>query len=271
MTAALIDIGVNLTHKSFREDREAVIARGRAAGVVQMIVTGTRLEESFRAYDLARAHPDVLFSTAGVHPHNARECTPRTLTELRDLALRPGVVAIGECGLDYDRNFSPPDVQRRWFAGQVALALELDRPLFLHERAAHDDFLAILREHRSERLRGVVHCFTGSAAALEAYLGMGLHIGITGWICDERRGRHLLELVRRIPADRLLVETDAPFLTPRDLNPQPPRGRNEPSLLPHVAQRIAAARGITLEALARDTTAVARALFGLTPRTLPPS
>jgi TatD DNase family protein len=264
VTAALIDIGVNLTHKSFREDREAVIERARAAGVVQMIVTGTRLEESFRAYDLARAHPAVLFSTAGVHPHNARECTPGTLAELRGLALRPGVVAIGECGLDYDRNFSPPDVQRRWFAAQVALALELGRPLFLHERAAHDDFLAILEEHCSAGVRGVVHCFTSGPAALEAYLALGFHIGITGWICDERRGRQLVDLVPRIPADRLLVETDAPFLTPRDLHPPSPRGRNEPSLLPHVARRIAVARGVSLEELARQTTAAATALFGLT-------
>jgi TatD DNase family protein len=264
VTPALVDIGVNLTHKSFREEREAVIERARGAGVVQMIVTGTRLEDSFRAYDLARRHPAVLFSTAGVHPHNARECTPRTLADLHDLALRPGVVAIGECGLDYDRNFSPPDVQRRWFAAQVALALELGRPLFLHERAAHDDFQAIIEEHQSGQLRGVVHCFTGGAAVLEAYLALGLHIGITGWICDERRGRHLADLVQRIPADRLLVETDAPFLTPRDLTPPPPRGRNEPSLLPHVARRIAAARGVSLEELARETTASATALFGLT-------
>jgi TatD DNase family protein len=259
----LIDIGVNLTHKRFRPDLGDVIARARAAGVGAMVVTGTSVGGSWAAWELARAHPGVLFSTAGVHPHGARECGDRTVGELRDLAGRAEVRAVGECGLDYDRNFSPQPVQRQWFAAQLELAGELSMPVFLHERAAHADFLSIVRERRAPLPAGVVHCFTGSAAELDAYLDLDLHIGITGWICDERRGHHLRDLIPRIPLDRLMVETDAPFLTPRDLPRPPPDRRNEPSLLPHILDRVAAAAGRPREEVARATTATARRFFRL--------
>lgn len=261
----LVDIGVNLTHKRFRADLDDVIARARAAGVTAMVVTGTSLAGSWAAWELARTRPDVLSSTAGVHPHNARECGDRTLAELRDLAGRPEVRAIGECGLDYDRNFSPPDVQRRWFAAQVDLAAELSMPLFLHERAAHADFLAILRERRAALPAAVIHCFTGDAAELERYLEIDLHIGITGWICDDRRGSHLRDLIGRIPPERLMIETDAPFLLPRDLTRPPPGRRNEPALLPHVLDRVALSAGRPREVMARTTSETARRFFRLDP------
>jgi TatD DNase family protein len=263
MTGDLIDIGVNLTHKRFRADLDEVIARARSAGVAQMVVTGTSMAASRAASDLARTRPGILHSTAGVHPHNARECHEGTLDELRELAGRAEVRAIGECGLDYDRNFSPPDVQRRWFAAQVELAGELSMPVFLHERAAHADFLAILRERRASFARGVIHCFTGSAADLDAYLGIDLHIGITGWICDERRGQHLRDLVGRIPPDRMMIETDAPFLLPRDMPRPPADRRNEPAFLPAVLDPVAASAGRPREAIARETTETARRFFGL--------
>ena len=259
----LVDIGVNLTHKRFRADLDDVIDRARAAAVATMVVTGTSLAGSWAAWELARTRPDVLSSTAGVHPHNARECTERTLDELRDLAGRAEVRAVGECGLDYDRNFSPPAVQRRWFAAQIELAVELSMPLFLHERAAHADFLAILRERRAAVPAAVVHCFTGDAAELEHYLELDLHIGITGWICDDRRGQHLRDLIARIPPGRLMIETDAPFLTPRDLPRPPPGRRNEPALLPHILDRVAAAACRPREEVARTTTEAARCFFGL--------
>src|SRR5262249_4358658 len=145
------------------------------------------------------------------------------------------VRAVGECGLDFNRDFSPRPVQERWFAAQLALAAALDKPVFLHERDAHARFVAILKE--APPVRGVVHCFTGTRAELDVYLEMGLHIGITGWICDERRGAGLAALVRHVPLDRLLVETDAPFLVPRDLRPRP--AHNEPAFLPHIAQTVA--------------------------------
>jgi TatD DNase family protein len=232
--------------------------------VEAIVVTGTSLAGSRAAADLAQqAAPLALHATAGVHPHHAVEATGDWLAELRALAGGARVVAIGECGLDFNRNYSPRDDQVRCFRAQLALAAELRRPVFLHERDAHDTFLGILREHRSSLAGAVVHCFTGTRAQLDAYLSLDLHIGITGWICDERRGRHLIELVREIPRDRLLLETDAPYLTPRDLHPQPKARRNEPAFLPHVARAVARALGRPVEEVAAETTRNARALFGL--------
>jgi TatD DNase family protein len=268
----LIDIGVNLTSKAFRSDLPQVIARARQAGVAQMVVTGTRLEASWEARELAARHPGVLASTAGVHPHHAREWNEGasgTASQLRVLLAHPEVVAVGECGLDFDRNFSPPADQRRAFAAQLALAAELRKPVFLHERSAHADFAAILREHRAALPRAVVHCFTGDRASLETYLELDLHIGITGWICDERRGQHLLELVRLLPPGRLMVETDAPYLLPRGITPPPAARRNEPAFLPHVLLRVAQALGQPAEQVAAATTATAREFFGLSGPTPP--
>jgi len=260
--AALIDIGVNLAHDSYDDDRAAVIERARAAGVVQMIVTGSSLESSARALDLAHAHPGKLFATAGVHPHHAAELTVEAASELETLARNPAVVAIGECGLDYFRDFSPRAAQQQSFHRQLDLASRLGKPVFLHQRDSHADFAAILREHASA-WRGVAHCFTGSLEELACYLELGLAIGITGWICDERRGTHLPPLMSRIPAERLLLETDGPYLLPRTLRPKPASRRNEPAYLPQIAATVAHARGETLESMARSSTAAARALFRL--------
>jgi TatD DNase family protein len=257
-----IDIGVNLTHDSFAGDRAEVIERARAAGVSQLIVTGATLASSLAAIELAHADPRRLFATAGVHPHHAAELTASELPRLRALLREPGVVAAGECGLDYYRNYSPPASQRLAFTQQLALAADCGRPLFLHQREAHEDFTAALREHGGA-LRGVAHCFTGGEAELATYLELGLHIGITGWICDERRGQHLQALVARIPAGRLLLETDAPYLVPRDLRPRPRARRNEPQFLPHITATVARLRGESLEECCAHTSAAARALFGI--------
>jgi TatD DNase family protein len=255
----LVDIGANLTHASFRGDLDAVLARAREHGVAQIVVTGTSVEESRRAAALADAHG--LYATAGVHPHHARECDDTTIAELREAAAHPKVVALGECGLDFNRDYSPHPSQEKWFVAQLELAAELGKPLFLHSRDAHPRFAEILRNLRVGK--AVAHCFTGAAAELRAYLDLGLHIGITGWICDERRGRHLVELAKEIPQDRLLLETDSPYLTPRDLHPQPKARRNEPAHLPHILRAVARARGESPEALAEATTRNARAFFGL--------
>jgi TatD DNase family protein len=260
--APLIDIGINLAHDSYDGDRDAVLARAVAAGVVQLIVTGSTLASTRSAIELARAHPGRLFATAGVHPHHARELGREELGELSELARAPEVVAVGECGLDYYRNFSPPPLQRQAFAAQLALAAELGKPVFLHQRDAHADFAAILGEH-ARQWHGVAHCFTGGAQELETYLALGLAIGITGWICDERRGAHLAALMPQIPAERLLLETDGPYLLPRTLRPRPASRRNEPAYLVQVAQTVARARGEPLEALAATSTRAARALFAL--------
>ena len=259
----LIDIGINLGHDSYDVDRDAVISRAQKVGVAQMIVTGASLEGTRKAIELARSRRRELFATAGIHPHHATELTPESLSELEELARHPEVVATGECGLDYFRDFSPRPVQQQAFHRQLELAAKVGKPVFLHQRDAHEDFLAILREHRKTLVGGVTHCFTGQAHELTAYLELDFAIGITGWICDERRGAHLLPLVRDIPADRLLLETDGPYLLPRDLSPKPASRRNEPAYLPHIAEVVARARGESVTVLARSSTAAARKLFGL--------
>ncbi|MCA8956707.1 MAG: TatD family hydrolase [Planctomycetes bacterium] len=261
----LVDIGVNLTNRAFGGDLDAVLERARVAGVRRQIVTGTSVAASRAAADLAAAHPGTLYCTAGVHPHDAKLCDEQTLDALRGLAKLPQVVAIGECGLDFDRDFSPRPTQRTWFARQVELAVELGKPLFLHERDAADDLLEILVPHRASLPAAVVHCFTGQRAALERYLALDLYIGITGWICDERRGLHLHELVREIPEDRLLLETDAPYLVPRTLRPKPKSGRNEPAFLTAVLDTVATCLDLDAEEVAARTTRNAERLFGLAP------
>lgn len=260
----LIDIGINLGHDSYDTDRDAVLERAEAAGIVQMVVTGASVEGTRKALELARSRPGKLFATAGVHPHHATELTAHAASELEELARAPEVVAAGECGLDYFRDFSPRPVQQEAFHRQLELAARVRKPVFLHQRDAHEDFLAILREHRSSLVAGgVTHCFTGSEHELRAYLELGFAIGITGWICDERRGAHLLSLVREIPAERLLLETDGPYLLPRDLQPRPASRRNEPAYLPHIAAVVARERGEAVEALAASSTEAARKLFRL--------
>jgi TatD DNase family protein len=255
----LVDIGANLTHASFRDDLDAVLGRARQHGVGTIVVTGTSVEESRHAAALAEAHG--LYATAGVHPHHARDCDDSTIAALREIAAHPRVVALGECGLDFNRNYSPHPSQEKWFVAQLELAAELGKPLFLHSRDAHPRFAEILRNLRVGK--AVAHCFTGEQAELRAYLDLGLYIGITGWICDERRGRHLGALAKEIPQDRLLLETDSPYLTPRDLHPQPKARRNEPAHLPHILRAVARARGEAPEALAAATTRNAMAFFGI--------
>lgn len=267
-TTHLIDIGANLTNKAFRDDLDAVLGRAARAGVEAILVTGTSGAASRRAREIAleRRSGPRLFATAGIHPHHASSASREALDEIGELVARDEVVSVGECGLDYDRDYSPRDRQRACFEAQLDIAARVKKPVFLHERAAHDDFARLVERRRPDLVGGVVHCFTGSRAALERYLALDLHIGITGWICDERRGQHLRELVRLVPEGRLLVETDAPYLLPRDLRERPKTGRNEPAFLAHVAATVAACRGETAEALAAHTTAAAARLFRLPAR-----
>ncbi|MGL6164276.1 MAG: TatD family hydrolase, partial [Aeromonas veronii] len=238
-----------------------LVARARAAGVEALILTGTDLAGSRESAELAARWPGYCFSTAGVHPHDAKSVDETTLPTLRELAALPQVVAIGECGLDYNRDFSPRPVQDAVFDAQLALAAELGMPVFLHCRDAHARFIEILRPWLPKLPGAVLHCFTGSDEELDECLALGLHIGVTGWLCDERRGQLLREQVARIPAGRLMIETDAPYLVPRDLKPRPKR--NEPAFLPHIAQVVAACRGEAPEALLAHTRATSAAFFQL--------
>lgn len=259
----LIDIGCNLTHDSFDADREEVIERARAAGVALMVVTGASAAGSRMASELALAHPGVLFATAGVHPHRAASYDAETDALLRELATREEVVAAGETGLDYFRNFSPREAQLAAFEAQLQIAIDSGLPAFLHLRDAHEDFHALLKASRERLSDVVVHCFTGSRDELRAYLDLDCHIGITGWICDERRGTHMKEYLSDIPVDRLMLETDAPYLKPRNLRPQVKSHRNEPRWLPWILGTLAACRGEHPQDLAAATTANARRFFRL--------
>ncbi|MBS2017360.1 MAG: TatD family hydrolase [Deltaproteobacteria bacterium] len=264
---SIVDIGANLGNKAFHGDLDAVLARALDAGVTAIVATGTSVEGSRRAWEIAereRSRSPKLWSTAGIHPHNAKTFGPDTRIALRELAAREEVVAIGECGLDFDRDFSPRDLQVKAFRAQLELAAELGMPVFLHERAAHAAFVEILGEMRPRLSRAVVHCFTGTESELDRYLALDCHIGLTGWLCDDRRGAHLAAFIGKIPTDRLMIETDAPYILPRDMRPKPKSGRNEPAYLPHVLAAVARARGTTPEALAEATSATATRFFDLT-------
>jgi TatD DNase family protein len=257
----LIDIGANLSHKSFRSDLDAVLGRAADAGIRRILVTGTSVDSTREAIELARRKPGVLFATAGIHPHDASSASAAALEELAGLAKRPEVRSMGECGLDFDRDFSPRPAQEAAFEAQLEIAAANRLPVFLHERAAHERFLAILSRHRPRLSRAVAHCFTGTERELDAYLGLDLHIGITGWICDDRRGAGLRPLMAKIPADRLMIETDAPYLSPPAA--KAPGRRNEPAFLTHVLERVARSAGKPEEQVAAETTRTAEQFFGI--------
>ena len=262
--SGLVDIGANLTNKAFRRGLPEVLARAHRAQVDTIILTGTSVQNSEEARRLVSSHSGygpLLKSTAGIHPHHASSFGPLALASLRELVRFPEVVAVGECGLDWHRMLSPREAQLRCFEAQLELASESNLPVFLHERRAHEDFIAVLRNQRKRLKSAVVHCFTGTRRELDAYLDLDLYIGITGWLCDERRGAHLAELVPLVPAERLMIETDAPYLLPRDMRPPPADGRNEPAFLPHVLAAVARARGEPLAARAGATPGAARAFF----------
>ena len=263
----MIDIAVNLPNKRFKEDVEDVLARAGQAGVQQMVLTGTSVDESRAVLDICETYgdqfPAMLFATCGIHPHDASSFNSQSLDALRKLAQHPQMVAIGEAGLDYNRNLSPAIAQEACFEAQLELAAELQLPLFLHERDAAARQLEIIKSYRDEFTDAVIHCFTGDKKTLFSYLDMDLYIGITGWICDERRGLELQKLAKNIPLQRLMIETDAPYLLPRSIQPTPRERRNEPAFLPYVLAGVAAAREETEQQLAWATSANAQRFFSL--------
>jgi TatD DNase family protein len=259
----LIDIGANLTHDSFDDDRADIMQRALDAGVRRMVVTGSSNQGSRDALTLAESEPGRLFATAGVHPHHAADFDDTSISLITELCAHDAVVAVGECGLDYFRNFSPRQAQLAAFQSQLEIAAETAMPVFLHQRDAHDDFVEILEPMMPRLSRAVAHCFTGEHESLREYLALGLWIGVTGWICDERRGAHLHEIVSVIPDERLLIETDAPYLLPRTIKPKPKSRRNEPAYLPEVVRVVAEARGQSEEHVAKITTENAVRFFEL--------
>ncbi|MDH3748474.1 MAG: TatD family hydrolase [Gammaproteobacteria bacterium] len=263
MTHELIDIGANLAHDTFDDDRDEVLTRAIDAGVIKLLVTGSSDDSNVAALELARRHPGTLYSTAGVHPHHASDYNQNSDKLIRKLVADDQCVAVGECGLDYFRNFSPREAQIDAFKAQLEIATSTGLPVFLHQRDAHDDFVEILEPVLPNISRAVAHCFTGEGESLREYLAMGLYIGVTGWICDERRGTHLKEIAAVIPDDKLMIETDSPYLLPRSIRPKPKSRRNEPAYLTEVLRIVAEARGQTQEHVAAITTANANRFFGL--------
>ncbi|QOL26314.1 TatD family hydrolase [Thalassotalea sp. LPB0316] len=236
----MIDIGVNLTNSRFSKDLPEVIDRAQLAGVKHCLVTGTSVAESSQAVALCQQYPDFLSSTCGVHPHDADHVSDDFIEQLRLLTTSHACVkAIGECGLDFNRNFSTPANQQRVFEAQIALASELQKPLFLHQRDAFDTWFGCLKPYLGKVPAMVSHCFTGNQQELETCLAHDMYIGITGWVCDERRGQALQSIVPLIPLERLMIETDAPYLTPRTIRPKPKSSRNEPSYLGFVVSTLA--------------------------------
>lgn len=267
MSESLIDIGVNLSNSRFKDDIEQTLQRAQDANVTQLVLTGTSMSESEAVVQLCEKYeqqfPNMLFATVGIHPHHANEYDKYTTKILEELSAHKSVVAIGETGLDFNRNFSSETDQTAAFESQLELAVKKQMPLFMHERDASKRQLEILRDYRDHFTQGVIHCFTGGRETLYNYLDLNLHIGITGWICDQQRGKDLRDLVSNIPINRLMIETDAPYLLPKNMQTKPKNRRNEPSFLPWVLKEIANYRHETIEILARETRATAKKFFAL--------
>ena len=257
-----IDIGVNLTGTPFRDDAPQVIERAYEAGVTKLIITGTDMSHSEQAVRLCEQWPQQCYATAGIHPHHASDYSPAMFSELADMQKLDCIVAVGECGLDFNRNYSSRSEQIRAFEAQLEVAQQTGKPLFLHQRDAHNDFVAMLMNCRDDLGHIVAHCFTGNVSEAETYVDMGLYIGVTGWICDDRRGGELREAVKSVPLESLMLETDAPYLMPKDLPVEKygepiKKGRNEPCFLPHIAETVARYIGVEpgelAEAVYRNT------------------
>ncbi|SEA85709.1 TatD family hydrolase [Alkalimonas amylolytica] len=241
---AWFDLGVNLFSSQFDHDRAELLKRAQAAGVEHWLLIASDLREAQQNIAWCQQHP-VCFSTAGVHPHQADQVSEGWQQQLRQLAKDHTIVAVGECGLDFNRNFSSEAGQLKVFSEQLSLAKELQLPVYLHERDAFHQQYDLLQEHQIQH--GIAHCFTGNTEQLKAYLDLGLYIGITGWLCDERRNQELVAALHFLPLDRICLETDAPYLLPRNLAPKPKSRRNEPAYLPAIAEQLARLKGVPLQ------------------------
>ncbi|WP_394179191.1 TatD family hydrolase [Marinomonas posidonica] len=258
----MIDIGVNLNHSIFLDDLEHTLLEIKQHGINGIICIASDIEESLLLAQHCQRHPS-LWQTIGCHPHQAKTWHMKSQQVFRELLNTHQAVAIGETGLDFNRNYSTPEQQRFAFHQQIELAKEFSLPLYLHERDAHQEMIETLRQHPEVAQHSVIHCFTGSKEELDHYLELGLYIGITGWVCDERRGYDLQSSLPHIPLDKLLLETDAPYLLPRNIRPRPKK--NHPKYLPYVAEEVARLRGMSVEALIEATVDNTHRLFNLSP------
>lgn len=258
MSYKYCDIGLNLFSKSF-PDPEKIIADAHAASI-QCILTGSDWQENESVNNFVKSH-DV-YGTVGIHPHATDTAREENVARVKEILLtNPRILAVGETGLDYDHMYAKKENQLHYFKELIALAEEIKKPMFLHERDAAEDFIGCFAGHETLARRSVVHCYTGDKATLEKFLRMGFYIGITGWIADERRGRPLQEAVSILPLDRVMIETDAPYLTPRGFHL--PR-TNVPQNIVYVAQTLAKYMNVTTEELVKAARANTERFWGIT-------
>ncbi len=249
----LVDIGANLTNSKMLTDIDNILNQSLKANIKHIVVTCTSIEESKTALKLAQQYPHQLSATSGIHPHDAKEWNSETYDILSKLIAHKEIKAVGETGLDFNRNYSPKNEQIKAFENQIDLAIQFKKPLFLHQRDAHDALFSILKNDRDHLPKVVIHCFTDNKKALFDYLDEDFHIGITGWVCDPKRGKELQTLVPNIPLHRLMIETDSPYLLPKDISIKPKPKCNQPYFLPHIAKSIATLYNLTFEEIAQAT------------------
>ena len=242
----MFDIGANLTSSHFSDDLDSVLDESFEAGVKKICITSSNLQDVRNAKKITERNKNLYYSV-GFHPHNAKDFKIEFLKDISIYLDDPRAICLGEMGLDFNRNFSSREEQILCFESQLSLANSINKPLFLHQRDAHEEFLSILDNYKFNQ-KLIVHCFTGNLSELEDYLKRDFYIGITGWVCDLKRGLDLRECINHIPQDKLLIETDSPYLSPRKKI-----RRNEPKFLIDVAEEVARLRQQTKESIVKSS------------------
>ena len=249
----LFDIACNFSSERFDKDLNEVIHRAKNNNVNKFLVVSASLNDTEKINRIYEDNKDSCFFTIGVHPHNAREFNSSSSVKMKSLIDTYKPNSVGETGLDFFRNISSYEEQIFTFEEQIKIAIDKDLPLFLHQREAHDDFIKILSKYRDSISKAVVHCFTGTQKELDDYLDIGCHIGLTGWICDANRNIDLRKSLINIPLDKLMIETDCPYLIPKNLEEKPKNNRNEPAFLPHIAKEISTLMNVDINQLVKKT------------------
>ena len=249
----IADIACNFSSERFDKDLDEVINRAIANKITKFGLICSRMSDLNKLLKIYQQYSKSMFYTIGVHPHHANEINDGYLKKLKDVIATNNPHAIGETGLDFFRNLSTYEEQIYAFEEQIKIAVDTNKPLFLHQRDSHDDFIKILRQYSSDISKAVVHCFTGTQAQLEDYLELDCYIGVTGWICDEKRNVELRKTIKNIPLEKLMIETDCPYLIPKNLPEKPKNNRNEPTNLNHIVNEIAVLMEIDIDSLRKQT------------------
>ena len=247
------DIACNFTNERFDKDLDEVINRAKTNKITKFGLICSRLSDLDRLLEIYNQYSKDMFFTIGVHPHHANEINDKYLKNLKEAVINNNPHAIGETGLDFFRNLSTYDEQIYAFEEQIKIAIDTNKPLFLHQRDSHDDFIKILKKYSSDISKAVVHCFTGTQQQLDDYLELDCYIGVTGWICDKKRNVELRKTIKNIPLEKLMVETDCPYLIPKNLVEKPKNNRNEPTNLNHIINEIAVLMEIDIDILRKQT------------------